>query len=108
MKTLKKAYYYLQGHVGYFLYIKGLYPKHLEQQVYLRFGNFKSKCYFSNECKNSNCGCDLTAQAFSNKVCEKGSCKYSRFLSEDKWNKKYQENINVRNAVKNGKNRIRI
>lgn len=89
-ESLKKYYYFFQGHINYWLYYKTgilslLLPEYVREQIQYRFIGLAHNCREYNECLVSDCGCDITKVIMSDKVCKSKSCRFVKFKDKREW-----------------------
>lgn len=99
---VKDIWYYIQGHVRYYLFywqefyfdsskwirwifllpLYRLIPKHINEQITARIVSMNKECYSSGSCVK--CGCKTTHLQMANKNCE-GLC-YPQMQTKKNWN----------------------
>lgn len=84
--NLKNVWAFLQGNLRYKLYyspFRELIPKHILEQIEVRFTSMRSSCLFEGAC--TECGCKTTELQMANKSCD-GLC-YPKIVNKKVWEK---------------------
>jgi len=105
ISSLENTRNFIQGFsYSYLYYSKSfgrLLSKCIREQIQYRFSGLGKECIESNTCQEADCGCDLSKQVMSNKLCY-GSCRYDKFMSEEEW-EKFKENNETEQRICIGK-----
>jgi hypothetical protein len=82
-KKIENMYYYIQGNLRYYFFLKSLLPNYLIDQIVGRVLRAKRKCVENGICLE--CGCDIPQLFFADKSCG-GNC-YPKMLSKKEYYK---------------------